>query len=143
MARSAARSGLRRHLAARSGSSADRRPGPLKPRPQLEGGKFGFTGIGAFETTSVVQTKNDFEPGLETGTYAIPGLAAAYQQANAAPIGSAAAQAAWDRLQKIEMQSAAAIVVATPNLIMFTARNIKGVGFSPAQPVPYPLDFQG
>jgi peptide/nickel transport system substrate-binding protein len=109
---------------------------------QLESGSFGFTGIGAFETTSVVQTKNDFEPGLVTGTYAIPGLAAAYQQANAAPIGSAAANKAWTRLQTLEMKSAAAIVVATPNLIMFTAKNIQGVDFSPAQPVPYPLEFR-
>jgi peptide/nickel transport system substrate-binding protein len=109
---------------------------------QLEGGKFGFTGIGAFETTAVVQTKNDFQPGLETGTYEIPGEAAAYQQANAAPIGSAAATAAWTKLQTLEMQSAAAIVVATPNLLMFTAKTITGVDFSPAQPVPYPLDWR-
>jgi peptide/nickel transport system substrate-binding protein len=110
---------------------------------QLVGGKFDFTGIGAFETTSVVQTRNDFVPNVETGTYQLPGIASQYQLANAAPIGSAAAAAAWQKLQTMEMSAATAIVVATPNLIMFSARTIKGIGFSPAQPVPYPLEWHG
>jgi peptide/nickel transport system substrate-binding protein len=110
---------------------------------QLEGGKFGFTGIGAFETTAVVQTRNDYVPNIETGSYALPGVAAEYQAAEAAPIGSAAAAAAWLTLQTTEMNAATAIVVATPNLLMFSAKNIKGISFSPAQPVPYPLDWQG
>jgi hypothetical protein len=110
---------------------------------QLEGGKFGFTGIGAFETTAVVQTRNDYVPNIETGSYALPGVAAEYQAAEAAPIGSAAAAAAWLTLQTTEMNAATAIVVATPNLLMFSAKNIKGISFSPAQPVPYPLDWRG
>jgi ABC-type transport system substrate-binding protein len=109
---------------------------------QLLGGKFDFTGIGDFENSAFFQTKASYLPGLETGTYQIPGLESAFEAASAAPVGSAQATAAWAKVQEAEMNAATAIEVASPSLIIFSTKHVTGISFSPAQPVPYPLDWQ-
>jgi peptide/nickel transport system substrate-binding protein len=109
---------------------------------QLLSGKFDFTGIGNFENSAYFQSKGNYLPGLETGTYQIPGLESAFQSASAAPVGSPQATAAWAQVQELEMNAATAIEVASPNLIIFSTKNVTGIAFSPAQPIPYPLDWQ-
>jgi peptide/nickel transport system substrate-binding protein len=109
---------------------------------QLLGGKFDFTGIGNFENSAYFQSKGNYLPGLETGTYQIPGLESAFQAANAAPVGSPQATAAWAQVQNIEMNAATAIEVASPSLIIFSTKKVKGISFSPASPVPYPIAWQ-
>ncbi|MGH8996889.1 MAG: ABC transporter substrate-binding protein [Acidimicrobiales bacterium] len=102
----------------------------------LIGGKFDFTGIGDFENSAYVQTQGSYQPGLETGTYAIPGLASVYQQASAAPVGSAKAASLWKQVETIEMNASTVIEIASPSLIMFS-KNVSGISFSPGEPVPY------
>jgi peptide/nickel transport system substrate-binding protein len=109
---------------------------------QLLGGKFDFTGIGNFENSAYFQSKGNYLPGLETGTYQIPGLESAFQAATAAPVGSSQATAAWAKVQDLEMNAATAIEVASPNLIIFSTKKVTGIAFSPAEPIPYPLDWQ-
>lgn len=104
---------------------------------QLISGKFDFTGIGDFENSAFIQSKGSYVPGLETGTYEIPGLASLFQTAAAAPVGSAQATADWAKVQELEMDGATVIEVASPSLIMFSTKNVKGISFSSADPVPY------
>lgn len=108
---------------------------------QLLSGKFDFTGIGDYESSAYNQTKGSYLPGLETGSYQIPGLAALFQAASGAPVGSDQATAAWAHIQQVEMDAATAIEVASPNQIIFS-KNISGISFSPANPVPDPVDWQ-
>jgi hypothetical protein len=108
---------------------------------QLISGKFDFTGIGDFESNAYNQTKGSYLPGLETGTYQIPGLTALFLAASAAPVGSAQAAADWAHIQQVEMNAATAIELASPSLIIFS-KNVSGIKFSPANPVPDPVDWQ-
>jgi peptide/nickel transport system substrate-binding protein len=109
---------------------------------QLLSGKFDFTGLGNFENSIYFQSKGNYLPGLETGTYQIPGLESAFQAACAAPVGSPQATAAWAQVQELEMNAATAIEVASPSLIIFSTKKVTGISFSPASPVPYPVQWQ-
>ncbi len=103
-------------------------------------GKYPITGIGAFESSIAAQTRLDYLPGV-LNEYVIPGVAATYNAASAAAVGSVKATTEWAKLQKIETLAATAVVVASPNLLMFTSKSVKGVNFSTGQPVPYPPYF--
>jgi peptide/nickel transport system substrate-binding protein len=104
-------------------------------------GKYPITGIGAFESGIAAQTRDAYVPGF-LDSYAIPGEASAFTAASAASVGSVSATSLWAKLQKIEVLAATNIVVASPNLLMFTSKSVKGVNFSTGQPVPYPPLFQ-
>lgn len=103
---------------------------------QLIQGTFAWTGIGDFENSAYIQTKGSYTPGIETGTYEIPGLATLLTEASAAPVGSAKANGLWKQITTLEMNNVEAIEIASPSLIMFS-KDVKGIAFSPGDPVPY------
>jgi peptide/nickel transport system substrate-binding protein len=109
---------------------------------QLLSGKYQFVGVTLLATHIGIQTTAFFEPAVTNGFTVIPGLEPALLAANAATPGSAQATQAWARLQGIEMSFSEAIVLGAPDVIMFSAKDVAGISYSSAEPVPYPLTWR-
>jgi peptide/nickel transport system substrate-binding protein len=108
---------------------------------QILSGKYQFVGVTLLATHIAIQA-TFFEPSVTNGFTVIPGLSAALDAANAQVPGSAQATQDWVKVQTIEMNFADEIVLGAPDVLMFSAKGIRGIDYSSAEPVPYPLTWQ-
>ncbi len=107
---------------------------------QILSGKYQFVGVTLLATHIAIQA-TFFEPGPTNGFTVIPGLQAALNAANSQVPGSAQATQDWAAVQRIEMNFADEIVLGAPDVLMFSAKGIRGIDYSSAEPVPYPLTW--
>jgi peptide/nickel transport system substrate-binding protein len=107
---------------------------------QITSGKYQFVGVTLLATHIAIQA-TFFEPSVTNGFTVIPGLQAALNTANSQAAGSAQAAQDWAKVQSIEMNFSDEIVLGAPDVLMFSAKGIRGIDYSSAEPVPYPLTW--